>query len=102
MSFTLAIDPSSVIKEDNGTNLTRFRNELIDKIKADEHVNKDLSIVVRTGKNNEGKGIPVEVFFTTDISEYDEYCHYASVYIDKAAASLKDYDLKAFKIASLG
>ena len=102
VSFTLAIDPSSLVKEENGTNLTRFRTELIEQIKADEHVNKELSIVVRTGKNNEGKGIPVEVFFTTDVHDYDEFCHYSSVYIDKAAASLKDYDLKAFKIASLG
>jgi miniconductance mechanosensitive channel len=101
VSFTLAIDPSSVTKEENGTNLTRFRNDLIEEIKADEHVNKELSVVVRTGKNNEGKGIPVEVFFTTDVSDYDEYCHYASVYIDRAAASLKDYELKAFRISSL-
>lgn len=101
VSFTLAIDPSSVTKEENGTNLTRFRNDLIEEIKADEHVNKEFSVVVRTGKNNEGKGIPVEVFFTTDVSDYDEYCHYASVYIDRAAASLKDYELKAFRISSL-
>ncbi len=93
VSFNLTIDAESIKPEENGTNLTNFRNDLIALIKEDEHTNKKLSVICRTKGTSTGIGVPVEVLFTTDIVDYDTYCNYVSEYTEKAIAMLPKYGL---------
>lgn len=91
--FSLTIDAESIKNEEDGTNLTRYRNDLMKLIKADEHTSKKFSAIVRTNGSTTGIGIPVEVYFTTDITDYDTYCSYVSDYTEKAIAMLNEYGL---------
>ena len=99
-SYTISIDPSSVKDENGKVNLTSFRNDLAEKIKNEEHTVKDKSIVCRSGNFDRSVGLPVEVFFTIDITDYTDYCHFVSEHKEKAITALKEYGLKPYGVTA--
>lgn len=95
-SYVVSVDPASVKEDNDTTNLTSYRNALLEKIKSGDHTVKDKSIVCRCGNFDRAQGLPVEVFFSTDITDYAEYCHFVSEHKEKAIVSLGEYGLKPY------
>lgn len=99
---TIYVDASTIRMENGGTstNLTRYRQALADRINESEHVRKEFSMLVRTGNSKDGFGLPVEVIYTTDIVDYDEYTAYCSYVSDLCYGLLDKFDLKPFQPVS--
>lgn len=100
VNFQLSIDPDSVAMDGGETNLTKWRHFVLDTIKNDPHYREGFATQCRTKGSSEGFGIPVDIFFTTDVVNYDDYCEYVSSFGSNMTASLKDYGLKSFKVSS--
>ena len=101
VNFKLSIDPESITKDGDETNLTRWRHSVLQKIKEDPHYKKNFATQCRTKGASDGFGIPVDIFFTVDIVNYDEYCEYTSAFGSEITAALKDFGLKPFKASSV-
>jgi len=97
VSFAVSIDPDSIRNDGNDTNLTKWRHEVLDGIRKDPHLKDKFSVGVKTSGFTNGEGVPVSIYFTTDIVDYDEYIEYASVFGEKTIASLKKFDLIPFQ-----
>ncbi len=97
VKFSLTIDPDTIAKDGEETNLTLWRHKVLEMIKADPHYREGFATQCRTQGSSSGYGIPVEIYFTTDVADYDSYCEYVSTIGSNAAALLKKYDLKCFK-----
>lgn len=98
---TIYIDANSVKMDGEGmTNLTKYRSAIAEKINASEHVKKNFPMQCKTGNSNDGKGLPIDIIYTTDITDYDEYCAYCSYVSDIAYAELANFDLKPYQLAS--
>lgn len=97
VKFSLTIDPDTIAKDGEETNLTLWRHKVLEMIKADPHYREGFATQCRTQGSSSGYGIPVEIYFTTDVADYDSYCEYVSTIGSNAAALLKEYDLKCFK-----
>ena len=101
VKFMLTIDPDSVVKQGDETNLTLWRHKVLDMIKADPHYREGFATQCRTQGATNGLGLPVEIYYTTDIVDYDSYCDYVSTFGSNVTALLKDYELKAFRTSSV-
>ncbi len=98
VNIALTVDAMSLKKEEDGsTNLTKFRSDLTKAISEDPHLNKKYSVIVKSKASTTGLGIPVEVYFTTDVADYTEYCNYTSEWTEKALAMLPDYGLVPYQ-----
>lgn len=97
VSFSISIDPDSIKDEGNETNLTRWRHQILDDIRKDPHLKDKFSVGVKTSGFTDGEGVPVSIYFTTDIADYDAYVEYCSVFGEKAIASLSRFDLIPFQ-----
>ena len=100
VKYLITVDPDTVTMDGEQTNLTLWRHSVIDKIKADPHYKSGFATQCRTQGSSSGYGIPVEVFFTVDIADYDEYCEFTSAFGSEITASLKDFGLKHYKVTS--
>jgi len=100
VNFKLAIDPDSIDKDGNETNLTKWRHFVLESIRKDPHYKEGFALQCKTSGASSGFGIPVDIFFTTDITDYDAYCEYVSEFGSNMTAALKDYGLKCFKASS--
>lgn len=102
ISRVIYVDGKSIKTEEDGTttNLTLYRQALAKKIMASEHAKTEFPLQVRTADSKNGFGIPVEIFFTTDVVDYDEYCAYSSYVGELAYAALREFDLKPYQAAS--
>ncbi len=100
---TIYVDASSIRPEDGGstTNLTRYRQALANRLMESEHIKTEFPLQVRTANSKDGFGIPVEILFTTDNADYDEYCAYSSYVGELAYAALKDFRLTSYQAAAL-
>jgi len=99
-SYTLLVDTDTV-KENNGiVNLTSFRQDIMSRIAEDPHTVKDHSVVCRTGNPADGNGLPVEVFFTVDITDYAEYCSFVSEHREATLASMSKFGLRPYQRSS--
>lgn len=96
-SYTLSINADSVNEENGLVNITAFRQDILKRISEDPHTVKDHSIVCRTGNPTEGNGLPLEVFFTIDITDYSEYCSYVSEHKELTLASMSKFGLKPYQ-----
>ncbi len=97
VNFKITVDPDSVVMEGDETNLTKWRHHVLDEIKKDAHYKDGFATQCRTKGADSGYGLPVDIFFTTDIVNYDEYCEYTSAFGSNITASLKDFGLKPFR-----
>ncbi len=100
VKYNISIDPDTIVKEGDETNLTLWRRSVIETIKADPHYKSGFATQCRTQGSSTGYGIPVEIYFTVDIAEYDAYCEYTSAFGSNITATLKDYGLKHYKVTS--
>ena len=100
VKYTITIDPDTVVMDGDETNLTRWRHNVLNTIKEDPHYKSGFATQCRTQGSSSGYGIPVEIFFTVDIADYDTYCEYTSTFGSNITASLKDFGLKHYKVTS--
>ena len=100
VKYQLTIDPDTIVMQGDQTNLTLWRRSVIEKIKADPHHKKGFATQCRTQGSYSGYGVPIEVYFTVDIADYDEYCEYTSAFGSDITATLKDFGLKHYKVIS--
>ena len=100
VKYRISIDPDTVVMDGSETNLTLWRRSVLEAIKADPHYTEGFATQCRTQGTDTGFGIPVEVYFTVDIADYDAYCEYTSAFGSNITASLKDYGLKHYKVTS--
>lgn len=100
VNFQLAIDPDTIKTDGSETNLTKWRHHVLKIIKEDPHYKEGFATQCRTKGSSEGFGIPVDIFFTTDVVNYDDYCEYVSAFGSNVTASLKDFGLRSFKTSS--
>ena len=100
VKYQITIDPDTITMDGEETNLTLWRHSVLEKIKADPHYRSGFATQCRTQGSSSGYGIPVEVFFTVDIADYDAYCEYTSAFGSNITASLKDFGLKHYKVTS--
>ena len=100
VKYQITVDPDSIVMDGDETNLTRWRHSVLETIKADPHYKKGFATQCRTQGSTSGFGVPVEVFFTVDIADYDTYCEYTSAFGSNITATLKDYGLKHYKVTS--
>lgn len=97
VSFAVSIDPDSIKIDGKETNLTKWRHATLDGIRKDPHLKDKYAIGVKTSGFTNGEGVPVSIYFTTDIVEYDAYVEYCSTFGEKTIASLKEYGLIPFQ-----
>ena len=97
-TYSFTVDPAT-IKDDveSGTNLTHFREDFISYLKAHENVISDRTMLVRSRGGVEGKGVIVDIFFATDITDYEKFCGFMSSIGEKAISDLQRYGLKAYR-----
>jgi len=100
VKYQITIDPDTIKMDGDETNLTLWRHSVLEKIKADPHYKSGFATQCRTQGSSSGYGIPVEIFFTVDIADYDAYCEYTSAFGSNVTASLKDFGLKHYKVTS--
>ena len=100
VKYNLTIDPDTITMDGDESNLTRWRHNVIEKIKADPHYKSGFATQCRTQGSSSGYGVPVEIFFTVDIADYDAYCEYTSAFGSNVTASLADFGLKHYKVTS--
>lgn len=100
VKYQITIDPDTITMDGEESNLTLWRHSVLEKIKADPHYRSGFATQCRTQGSSSGYGIPVEVFFTVDIADYDAYCEYTSAFGSNITASLKDFGLKHYKVTS--
>lgn len=97
----VAIDANSVKFEKDGlTNLTTYRNDLIDALKASNQVKEDYALQIKSQGTLNGCGIPLDIFFTTDISDYEDYWEFVTQIYESAIASMDKYGLKPYQISA--
>ena len=100
VKYQITIDPDTITMDGDESNLTLWRHSVLETIKADPHYKSGFATQCRTQGSSSGYGVPVEVFFTVDIADYDAYCEYTSTFGSNITASLKDFGLKHYKVTS--
>ena len=95
----VAIDANSVKFEKDGlTNLTTYRNDLIEALKASNQVKEDYALQIKSQGTLNGNGIPLDIFFTTDIADYEDYWEFVTQIYESAIASMDKYGLKPYQL----
>ena len=97
VSYSISIDPDSIKMEGEETNLTKWRHATLEGIRKDPHLKDKFSVGVKTLGFTNGEGVPISIYFTVDIVEYDKYVEYSSVFGERTIASLKEYGLIPFQ-----
>lgn len=97
----VTVDANSVkFQKDGLTNLTEYRNDLLDALKASGQVKEDFTLQIKSQGTHNGCGIPLDIFFTTDISDYEEFWEFVTQIYESSIASLDKYDLKPYQVAA--
>ena len=97
----IAVDANSVKFSKEGlTNLTDYRTDLLDALKASGQVKEDFTLQIKSQGTLNGCGIPLDIYFTTDIADYEDYWEFVTQIYESAIASLDKYGLKPYQIAS--
>ncbi|MCQ2532786.1 MAG: mechanosensitive ion channel family protein [Saccharofermentans sp.] len=95
----ITVDANSVKFDKEGlTNLTNYRNDLLDALKASEQVKEDFALQIKSQGTLNGCGIPLDIFFTTNIQDYEDYWEFVTQIYESAIASLGKYDLKPYQL----
>lgn len=91
--YVVTVDPSSVTESEGSTNLTLWRHEVMDFIRKDPHFIDSYPLQVKTTGMAGGFGLPVEIVFTCDITDRDEFSDYVSTIGADAMSLLHKYGL---------
>jgi len=95
--FSKESEDLSVFCIDGVTNLSLYRAYMQLTLKQNDHIKKDFSLVVKTDGNDAGTGIPVTIYCTCDIADYDAFQEFGSQICERAFASLSAFGLKPYK-----
>ena len=94
----VSVDANSVkFQKDGLTNLTSYRNDLLDALKASGQVKEHFTLQIKSQGALSGTGVPLDIYFTTSISDYEEYWEFVTQIYESAIASLSKYDLKPYQ-----
>lgn len=95
----ITVDANSVKFDKEGlTNLTNYRNDLLDALKASQQVKEDFALQIKSQGTLNGCGIPLDIYFTTSILDYEDYWEFVTQIYESAIASLGKYDLKPYQL----
>lgn len=79
-------------------NLTAFRLCIDAFLRSIPEIDPKYTLIVREKESN-GKGIPLEIYIFTSISQWAAYEDFSSTLVDRLIAKLPEFDLKLYQLS---
>ena len=95
--LNINVDANTVQADGDVTNLTKYRTDLMEALKSDPNILDKTTLQCKTSGSPSGAGIPLDVYFYCDVTDYDEYCEFVTLKYEKAISSLGKYGLKPYQ-----